>query len=89
MAFTKLPIEKGGIGNISFPLLADTNRNISKAYGAYIYDGPDEGICSRLTYLIDKEGYVIGIFNNDTPVGTNIEDILQTLQKIKEHENSE
>lgn len=41
------PRNKGGLGGISFPLLADVTKSISKDYGVLIEHGGDAGIALR------------------------------------------
>ena len=54
-AWREAPIERGGIGKIHFPMIADVKHEITKAYGI---EHPDEGVAMRASFLIDKEGIV-------------------------------
>lgn len=47
---------------LNFPLLADVDGSMSRAYGAL---DPD-GVTSRVTYLVSKDGRVIGV-DRDVP----------------------
>ncbi|MBQ9271529.1 MAG: redoxin domain-containing protein [Alphaproteobacteria bacterium] len=50
MAWRKLPLESGGIGQIGFPLVSDLSKDISLKYGVLRADG----MAQRATFLIDK-----------------------------------
>ena len=62
----QMPKADGGIQGVTYPILADTNKTISKNYdvlaGDYFYDDNDqlqaqgELIAYRGLFLIDKEG---------------------------------
>jgi alkyl hydroperoxide reductase subunit AhpC len=47
LAWVNTPRNKGGLGGIAFPLLADVTKAISKDYGVLIEDGDDAGIALR------------------------------------------
>ena len=53
MAWTNTPRKEGGLGSMKIPILADTNHQISKAYGCL---KEDEGIAFRGLYIIDRNG---------------------------------
>lgn len=83
--------DNGGIEGVTFPLLADTNRNLSNQLGilqtgeqhyneetdTYTMDGPF--ITWRATYLIDEEGTVFAENVNVEPVGRNIPEYLRMV----------
>ena len=45
----------GGIGSIKYPLLADINKEIARAYNCLIEEGEDRGVALRATFIIDPE----------------------------------
>jgi alkyl hydroperoxide reductase subunit AhpC len=47
LAWVNTPRNKGGLGGIAFPLLADVTKSIAKDYGVLIEDGDDAGIALR------------------------------------------
>jgi peroxiredoxin (alkyl hydroperoxide reductase subunit C) len=47
LAWVSTPRNKGGLGGISFPLVADVTKSIAKDYGVLIEDGDDAGIALR------------------------------------------
>ena len=70
----------GGLGKVQFPILADTNHELSKAYGVLI---KEKGIALRGTFIIDPEGSLKSAVVNDLPVGRSVEETLRTLQALQ------
>jgi NADH-dependent peroxiredoxin subunit C len=68
------------IRKIRFPMLADVNGAICKAYGTYI---EEEGLSLRGTFLIDPESIlrVIEVHNND--IGRNVEELVRKLKAAR------
>ena len=72
------PIDKGGIGEVQFPMVADLGGEIAKAY-----DILSEGkVAFRATFIIDQEGKVVHQLVNDLPLGRNIDETLRTLDAL-------
>ena len=83
-AWKQTPPEKGGIGNIGFPLVADIKKSISRDYGVLF----DESVALRGLFLIDKEGIIRHAVINDLALGRNVDEalrILDALQYTEEH----
>ncbi len=83
-AWRNTPIDKGGIGVIGFPLIADVNHEITRAYGV---EHPD-GVALRASFLIDKEGIVQHQVVNNLPLGRSVDEMLrmvEALQFTEEH----
>lgn len=83
-AWRNTPVEKGGIGEISYPLIADVTKNIARDYGILFNDS----IALRGLFLIDKEGKVRHSTINDLPLGRNVEEalrVIDALQYTEEH----
>ncbi|MGY6648165.1 redoxin domain-containing protein [Wenyingzhuangia sp. IMCC45574] len=82
--------DNGGIEGVTYPLLADTNRNLSSVLGILdseeVFD-EETGILSkegddvtyRATYLIDEEGTVFHEGVNHMPVGRNVNEFLRLI----------
>ena len=68
------------LGKVQFPMLADTNHELSKAYGVLI---KEKGIALRGTFIIDPEGNLKSAVVNDLPVGRSVEETLRTLQALQ------
>ncbi|WP_457616127.1 redoxin domain-containing protein [Lutibacter sp.] len=90
--------EEGGIKGVTYPIVADTNKTISKNYdvlaGDFYYDDNDELqaegelIAYRGLFLIDKEGIVRYQVVNDLPLGRSVDETLRmvdALQFTEEH----
>ena len=83
--------DDGGIEGVTFPLLADTNRNLSSQLGildieSESYDEETgnvmiEGsyVTYRATYLIDEEGKIFHESVNDMPLGRNVAEYLRLI----------
>ncbi len=88
----QLPKDKGGIGGVTYPIVADTNKTISTNYdvlnGTYFYDENEqlqataELIAYRGLFLIDKEGKVRHQLVNDLPLGRNIDEALRVVDAL-------
>jgi peroxiredoxin (alkyl hydroperoxide reductase subunit C) len=97
-AWLQTPKNKGGIEGVKYPIVADTTKTISEAYGVlageYEYDmdgtltanGPM--IAYRGLFLIDKTGTVMHQLVNFFPLGRNVDEALRmvdALQYFEEH----
>ena len=77
--WTLKPRNKGGIGEMNIPLLADKSQSISRSYGALITEGPDAGVPMRATYIIDGSGVLRHMQINDLPVGRSVDEIFRLV----------
>ena len=85
--------ENGGIKGITYPIVADTTKTISDAYGVlngeYSYDehgnlvatGPM--IAWRGLFLIDKSGKVCHQTVNINPLGRNVDEALRMVDALQ------
>lgn len=83
-AWRNTPIEKGGIGPVQFPIVADVRHDIVRAYGV---EHPD-GVALRASFLIDKNGVVQHQVVNNLPLGREVDEMLrlvEALQFTEEH----
>ena len=69
MAWDQTPREKGGLGGLDIPLLADISKTISDDYGVLIKDTAPKGVAFRGTFIIDDKGNLRHTSINDLPVG--------------------
>lgn len=81
-AWRNTPVEKGGIGEISYPLVADKSKNIARDYGVLF----NEEVALRGLFLIDGEGVVRHSTINDLPLGRNVEEALRVLDALQFHQ---
>lgn len=84
LAWKNTPVEKGGIGQVGYPLVADIKHEICQAYDVEA----SPGVAFRGSFLIDKAGVVRHQVVNDLPLGRNIDEMLRmvdALQFTEEH----
>lgn len=81
-AWKNTEIENGGIGNISYKLISDTKRTISKAYGVY---DKNTGVSYRGSFIIDDKKIIRAQHINDFPIGRNIDEYLRLFDAIDFH----
>ncbi|TGD59471.1 peroxiredoxin [Flavobacterium humi] len=89
-AWLNTPKNNGGIEGVTYPLLADTTRNLSKALDILdaqeVYDEESNDILLegsnvtfRATYLIDETGKIFHESVNDMPLGRNVNEYLRLV----------
>jgi peroxiredoxin (alkyl hydroperoxide reductase subunit C) len=81
-AWRNTPVNKGGIGEVKFPMVADVNHEITRAYGV---EHP-ASIALRASFLIDKDGNVRHQVVNDLPLGRNVDEMLRVVDALQFHE---
>ncbi|MBC7641913.1 MAG: peroxiredoxin, partial [Flavobacterium sp.] len=81
----------GGIEGVTYPIIADTNRNLSNILGILDIDSSEyseetnsviiEGsnVTFRATYLIDETGKIFHESVNDMPLGRNVNEYLRMV----------
>ena len=79
LAWRNTPRDKGGIGDIAYPLVADLDKTISQSYGVLL----PNGIALRGLYLIDQEGVVRHQVVNDLPLGRNVDEALRMVDALQ------
>lgn len=75
-------IIEGGIGEISYPLVSDIKKSISRDYGVL----HDDAVALRATFIIDDKFIVRHQSINDLPLGRNIDEIIRIIDAIKHYE---
>lgn len=97
-AWLQTPKNNGGIEGVKYPIVADTSKTISEAYGVlageYEYDmdgtlvanGPM--IAYRGLFLIDKTGTVMHQLVNMFPLGRNVDEALRMVDALQFFENN-
>ena len=83
--------DNGGIEGVTYPILADTNRNLSSQLGILdlkneTYDEQTgvvtvegDNVTYRATYLLDEDGVVFHEGVNHMPVGRNVNEFLRMI----------
>ena len=77
-AWKNTPVDKGGIGQVRYPLVADLTKEIAKAYDVLL----DGGVALRGSFLIDTDGTVRHAVINDLPLGRNIDEMLRMVDTM-------
>lgn len=70
----------GELGKLSFPLLADTNHELSRKFGVLI---ESKGIALRGTFIIDPQGVLKYSTIHDLNVGRSVDETLRVLQAFQ------
>lgn len=98
-AWKNTEVNKGGIGNVQYPLVADLDKSIARDYDvlmdakeATILTDEEEyessvggGVALRGSFLIDEEGIVRHAVINDLPLGRNIDEMLRMVDALDFH----
>jgi len=79
LAWKNTPVEHGGIGPVRFPLVADLDKSVSRAYGIL----HEESVALRGLFLIDPHGVVRHALVNDLPLGRSVAEALRTLDALQ------
>jgi peroxiredoxin (alkyl hydroperoxide reductase subunit C) len=82
-AWRNTPVDKGGIGQVKYTLVADVKHEICKAYDV---EHPEAGVAFRGSFLVDKEGQVRHQVVNDLPLGRNVDEMLRMIDALQFHE---
>jgi len=100
LAWKNTDVNKGGIGNVQYPLLQDLDKSIARSYDvlvgatdAYVEtDNAAEnttvggGVALRGSFLIDEKGVVRHAVLNDLPLGRNIDEMLRMIDALSYHQ---
>ena len=79
LAWKNTEVNKGGIGQVKYPLVSDLTKSIARDYDVLINDA----VALRGTFLIDQEGMVRHQLINDLPLGRNIEEAIRMIDALK------
>lgn len=82
LAWKNTPVEKGGIGDIQFPMVADITKSIAWDYDVLFNDA----VAFRGTFMIDGNGVVRHQVINDLPLGRNVDEALRMVDALQFHE---
>tara|TARA_Y100000996_G_scaffold414816_1_gene406913 strand:- start:569 stop:1213 length:645 start_codon:yes stop_codon:yes gene_type:complete len=100
LAWKNTDVNKGGIGNVKYPLLQDLDKSIARNYDvlvgatpATVYTQDEEmdttvggGVALRGSFLIDEDGTVRHAVLNDLPLGRNIDEMLRMVDALSHHQ---
>ena len=100
LAWKNTDVNKGGIGNVQYPLLQDLDKSIARNYDvlvgstpATVYTKDEEidttvggGVALRGSFLIDEDGTVRHAVLNDLPLGRNIDEMIRMIDALSHHQ---
>lgn len=79
LAWKNTPINKGGIGQVKYTMVADIKHEIAKAYDVEL----DGSVALRGSFLIDRSGIVRHQVVNDLPLGRDIDEMLRVIDALQ------
>ena len=79
-AWTQYPKSEGGLGPVNYPLLSDSNFEISRSYGVL---NEADGSSMRGLFVIDNNGIIRHSLINHEDVARKVDDILRVLKSLK------
>lgn len=82
LAWLNTPREEGGIEGVTYPIVSDIHKTITRDYDIL----HEDGVALRGTFLIDKNGIVRQQTINDLPLGRNINEFLRLIDALHFHE---
>lgn len=83
LAWVQTPKAKGGIKGVTYPLVADLNKQIARDYHVL---NEEEGVAYRGLFLMDKSGVIRHQLVNDLPLGRSVDEALRLLDALIFHE---
>lgn len=90
-AWLNTPKDKGGIEGVTYPILADTNRNLATILDILDIESSEyndetdsviltgSNVTFRATYLIDETGKIFHESVNDMPLGRNVNEYIRLI----------
>lgn len=79
LAWRNTPRAEGGLGDIAYPMIADMNREIARAYDVLL----PAGVALRGLFLIDQSGVVRHQVVNDLSLGRSVDEALRMVKALQ------
>ncbi len=83
-AWSNTPREQGGIQGVSYPLVADINKEVAAKFDVLAEEG--DRVAYRGLFLIDKQGVVRHMLVNDMPLGRSIDEAIRIVDALQHFE---
>ncbi|MFZ3588127.1 peroxiredoxin [Bacillus sp. DJP31] len=80
LAWIKTDRKDNGLGDLLYPIAADTNHVVSREYGVLI---EEEGIALRGLFIISPDGELMYSVVNHNNIGRDVEETLRVLQALQ------
>jgi peroxiredoxin Q/BCP len=68
--------------NVPFALVSDANKSLSQSYEATGLLSRLMGKTGRVTYVIDKKGYIVGVFDSAIRASKHVEGVRALVEKL-------
>jgi alkyl hydroperoxide reductase subunit AhpC len=78
-AWNNMARNEGGLGGVSYPIVADTTKEIATNYGVLA----PGGVAFRGLFLIDATGTVRHMLVNDMPLGRSVDEALRMIDALQ------
>ena len=84
-AWLSMPRKQGGVSGLTFPLVSDFNKSISKDFGFLVEESSDKlyGASLRGLAIIDNNSVVRHLQVTDASVGRNVEEVLRVVEALQ------
>ncbi|MBA2307168.1 peroxiredoxin [Candidatus Dependentiae bacterium] len=79
LAWCEKPKKMGGLEGVSFPLLSDITKTISRSYGVL---DEEKGFAARGLFIIDTDDIIQHIEINNVSIGRNTAEVIRLLDAI-------
>jgi peroxiredoxin (alkyl hydroperoxide reductase subunit C) len=80
-AWIQTTTDKGGLGDIKYPLASDITKDVSRDYGVLI---EDKGIALRGLFIINPDGVLEYQVVHALNIGRSVEETLRVLEALKQ-----
>jgi peroxiredoxin (alkyl hydroperoxide reductase subunit C) len=84
LAWKNTDVNKGGIGQVQFPMVADLTKSIARDYDVL----KDGAVAFRGTFMIDQDFVVRHQVINDLPLGRNVDEALRMVDALIFHQEN-
>tara|TARA_R110002126_G_scaffold41590_6_gene120839 strand:+ start:5226 stop:5825 length:600 start_codon:yes stop_codon:yes gene_type:complete len=79
----KTAVNDGGIGELNYPLIADTSKSMTNDYNVL---HAASGLSLRATFLMDQSGTIQHVVTNNLPLGRDLDELLRMIDALQFHE---
>ncbi len=84
LAWINQPRAEGGLGDVTYPLLSDLNKEIAKNYGVLL----EGGVALRGLFLINPKGQLVYSVVHDLGVGRSVDETLRVIAAFQQVEKT-
>ncbi|WP_066388592.1 peroxiredoxin [Helicobacter himalayensis] len=77
-AWRNTPVKEGGIGAVTFPMVSDITKQISRDYDVLF----NSAVALRGSFLIDRNKVIRHAVVNDLPLGRNVDEMVRMCDAL-------